>query len=335
MAKVKNVSVNIQIGKKEYYFKNLILNTLLNNYANSLIDNYNAWGKSLSHCLLKFEDFENISEDIELINNDFDICILNTSTDTFTSANKVTNKYVCYTEDNFIYDYKKKTALNVKLSDYNGKKVYWLGFSYTFAYQKSVLAILNVSNYDVYIQDGEELRITRIDEISTDAIFTSLHEKANAPVHLFPDGIQGIFPAKELWNADHTNGTTIYHNAYAKLTNFGLGNTPDNIEIEYDVTGNYEVNNNIFTIKNIWSPKGLYPSNEVFPDDNLYPDLEPFNYLILRFKLYQDVAEDDATYDDVINDRKIITKYTGAQYLQAIPLDKRGNIDLNIKYERG
>lgn len=82
-------------------------------------------------------------------------------------------------------------------------------------------------------------------------------------------------------------------------------------------------------------PKGLYPSKALFPSKNLFPDQKPFKYMMLRFKLYQDVAEDDATYDDVINDRKIITKYTGAQYLQAIPLNKKGYVDLKIKYERG
>lgn len=335
MAKVKNICVNIQIGKREYCFKNLILNTLLNNYATSLVDNYNVWGKSLSHCLLKFEEFENITEETELTNGDFDICILNTSVETTASSNKVVNKYVCYTEDNYIYDYTKRTASGVKLSDYNGEKIYWLGFSYTFAYQKDVLAVLNVSNYDIYIQDSEEIRITRIDEISTDAVFTSLSDKILAPIHLYPNGIAGILPKQEIWDDRHENGITIYNNSYSKLVSYGFGNTVNTIEIEHEINNNYEVNDNVFSIKNIWSPKGLYPSNDLYPSDELFPDDPPFDYLILRFKLFQKVAEDDATYEDIINDRKIIEKFTGAEYLQAIPLNKRGDIDLNIKYERG
>ena len=38
MAKIKNLEINIKIGKKEYSFKNLILDSLLNNYAISLVD---------------------------------------------------------------------------------------------------------------------------------------------------------------------------------------------------------------------------------------------------------------------------------------------------------
>lgn len=335
MAKIKNAMVNIKIGKKEYCFKNLILNTLLENYALNLINHYNHfnYSKSLSHCLIKFSDFENINENSTIMNNEFDICILNTSTETVASKNKITNKYVCYTEDNYIYDYNKKTAQNIKISDYNGKKIHWLGFSATFSYAVKTLAVLDVSNYDIYIQDGEEIRITRIDEISTDAIFTSLHEKIKAPVHLYPNNIPGLLPAQTFTNGDLS--TTIYNNSYAKLTNFGFGNTPENIELEYDIDGNYEVNENVFSIKNIWSPKGLYPSNDLYPSEDLYPDLKSFNYLILKFKLFQKVAEDDATYEDVINDRKLVIKDTGAQYLQAIPLEKRGNVDLKIKYERG
>ena len=75
----------------------------------------------------------------------------------------------------------------------------------------------------------------------------------------------------------------------------------------------------------------MYPSENLFPSSNLFPDRFPFKFLILRFKLYQNVAEDDATYDDL----KIISKFTGAQYLQAIPLNKKGYVDLKIKYERG
>jgi hypothetical protein len=334
MAKVKNIAINIQIGKREYCFKNLILDILLNNYAESLVDNYESIFKSLQNCCISFSPLE-IKEDMVITNDTFDIGLFSCISKTIGSQNKITNKYVYTSEDDCIYDYTKKTADNIKLKDYIGKKICTLGFSYFFTPKWNTTAILDVSNYDIYIQEGEELRITRIDEISTDAIFTSLHENINSPIHLYPNGIPGIFPKKEYWNKEHTSGVTVYYNAYAKLTNFGFGNTPNNVEIEYDIEGNYEVNNNMFCIKNIWSPKGVYPNNELYPSVDLYPDSDKFNFLILRFKLFQKVAEEDATFEDVINDKKIINKFTGAEYLQAIPLDKRGNVDLNIKYERG
>lgn len=337
MAKIKNLEINIKIGKKEYSFKNLILDSLLNNYAISLVDKnkYNSNFKTPGSCAIKFSAINDVNSDMKLKNNNFDICISNTSRISDTSKNNIINKYICDSEIAYIWDYSKQTAQNIKLKDYEGYKIYFLGFSYGWDPDNDTLAVLDVSNYDIYIQKGEEIQITRIDEISSDAIFTSLHEKINCPVHLLPLGIDGIIPEQKLVAQDGLNYITIYNNAYARLTNFGFGNKPDNIELEYDIEGNYEVNENIFSIKKIWSPKGLYPSQDLYPSDDLYPDDIPYEYLILKFKLFQKVAEDDATYEDVINDRKIVEKFTGAEYLQAIPLDKRGYVDLNIKYERG
>lgn len=335
MAKIRNLEINIKLGKKEYSFKNLILNTFLNNYATSLTYKYDSAIKTPASCAIRFSPISNINSNTKLKNNNFDICISNTSRSSDTSKNSIINKYTCDSEVAYIWDYSKQTAQNIKLKDYEGNKIYLLGFSYGWAPDNDILAVLDVSNYDIYIQEGEELQITRIDEISSNAIFTSLHEKIICPIHLLPLGIDGIIPEQKLIAQDGFNYINIYNNAYAKLTNFGFGNTPENIDLEYDIEGNYEVNENVFSIKNIWSPKGLYPSNDLYPSEDLYPDLEPFNYLILKFKLFQKVAEDDATYEDVINDRKIVEKFTGAAYLQAIPLDKRGSVDLNIKYERG
>lgn len=331
MAKIKNLEINIKIGEKEYSFKNLILDSLLNNYAISLVDKnkYNSNFKAPGSCAIKFSAINDVNSNMKLKNNNFDICISNTSRISDTSKNNIINKYICDSEIAYIWDYSKQTAQNIKLKDYEGYKIYFLGFSYGWAPDNDTLAVLDVSNYDIYIQKGEEIQITRIDEISSDAIFTSLHEKINCPVHLLPLGIDGIIPEQKLVAQDDLNYITIYNNAYARLTNFGFGNKPDNIELEYDIEGNYEVNENIFSIKKIWSPKGLYPSQELYPSDDLYPDDIPYEYLILKFKLFQKVAE--GTYEDYIE----VEKFTGAEYLQAISLDKRGNIDLNIKYERG
>lgn len=332
MAKVKNIGIDIKIGNKEYKLRNLILNTLLNSYINKLVSQYDQMRTVLGSCLLKFSPLQNYNADSLIRCDSFDICISTSNIASINSKNKIVNKYVYSSENEYIYDYSKETDLNIKIKDYIGQKIYALGFS--FAGTDGTLnidAILDVSNYEIYIESGEEILITRIDEVATDGIFTSLHEKVNFPVHLSGRGVEGILAAQELWDTNHLNSYTIYNNAYAKLTNFGLSNVVDEIELEYDITDNYEINDNVFTIKNIWSPKGLYPSNELYPDDNLYPDLEPFNYLILRFKLFQKVAAEDATYEN----QKEIIKFTGAEYLQAIPLDKIGNVNLNIKYERG
>lgn len=327
MASIKNISVKLEVGKKEYYFKNLILDKLLNLYATTLIDSYKQH-KGPSFCALKFSKLENISSDAELYNRDFDVGLLNSVNETTASTNKITNKYVCASEDQYIIDYTKGTAENVKIDTYAGEKIYCIGFSYLFAGYAPILAVLDVSNYDIYIEEDCEIRITRIDEISTDATFTSLSEYVDAPIHLFPKGITGILPKQTLVSQDGSATITIHQNSYAKLSSYGFGNSPNVMKVEKEIE-NYSVDDNCLSIKNIWSPKGIFPSGDLYASDELYLDDPPFEYIILKFKLLQDVAE--GTYESY----ELVEKETGAEYLQAIPLNNLGDVNLNIKYERG
>lgn len=184
MAKIKNVLVNIQIGKREYSFKNLILDNLLNFYASAIVDDFNKIFKQMNTCLISFSKLD-IKSDMVITNDTFDIGLFSCIHKTIGNQNKIVNKYVYTSEDDFIYDYSKKTALNIKLANYGGKKINTIGFSYSVVGAWYTTAVLDVSNYDIYIQEGEELRITRIDEVSTDAIFTSLSDKVISPIHLY------------------------------------------------------------------------------------------------------------------------------------------------------
>ncbi len=332
MAKIKNVEIDIKIGKRQYKLKNLILDTLLNSYAKKLVDEYDQMRTVIGSCMLKFSPLGHVSSNSLITCDEFNICISTINISSINSSNKIIKKYVFNSEDEYIYDYSKQYSQNIKISDYVGNKIYALGFS--FAGSDSTLnvdAVLDVSNYDLYIYEGEEILITRIDEISTDAIFTSLHEKVKFPVHLLGKGISGILPSQQLWDVNHESSYIIYNNAHAKLTNFGFGNNPNIMEVEYNIDSNYEIDGNTFSIKNIWSPKGLYPSNDLYPSNEIFPDDHPYKYLILRFKLFQIVADDNSTYENP----SYVNKFTGAEYLQAIPLDKRGSVNFNIKYERG
>lgn len=329
MAKIKNLSIDIKIGSKEYKFRNLILNKLLNNYATSLIEKYNKSLRSMDTCCIKFSPID-IDENLDLTTSDFDICVLNSNKNTTISNASVTIKNVCSTENTIVYDYNERTTH--ELNYYVGKKIYVLGFSFTFAPGAGINAILDVSNYDITIYENEILVITRIDEISSDSIFTSLSEKVFGLVHLAPDGIDGILPPQELWDENHTQSTIIYNNAYAKLEKISFANKIGEHELEADIGSNYTVLNNIFTIKNVLCPKVIFPNSNLFPSSELYTLAQYYKYINLHFKLYQKVAE--GTYDDY----ELVETYTGAEYIQSIPIEdieKDGNLEIKIKYERG
>ena len=68
----------------------------------------------------------------------------------------------------------------------------------------------------------------------------------------------------------------------------------------------------------------LYPSISLYPSVNLYPRKSKYKYLILKYKIWQDVA----------NGEDYVTTDTGLYYHQAIELDKYGLTNLKIKYER-
>ena len=301
MAKIENLCVDIKVGKKEYSIKNLILDELLKVYASALVDDYKTQRKYLKHCFIKFDTpIENITESSELKNTDFDIAILCDRSTTEYSPNQIVNKY---NWSNYIYNF--HTA-PISWSEYAGRKICTIGFGFNFMASSTynMCAVLDVTNYDIYVEENEEVYITRIDKISTDAIFTSSNDELiKGPIHL--QGGIALNPTE-----------SAVKNVYAKLTNLGLSNKVDEIQRELDL--DYEVNGNIFTINNLYSPSGLYPSENLYPSEDLYLDDEPYKYLVLKFTLYNSNDVD-----------------TGEYYLQAIPLENRGDIKLNIKYERG
>lgn len=324
MAIVKNVEVNIKVGKKEYCIKNLILNEYLTRFPNVLIDKYKGVSRALKTCFVKFDTpIENITEESVLKNSDFDIAILEDTIVTEIAPNKITNKY---NWSNYIYNF--QTA-PIPWSNYVGKKICMLGFNHSYIKNDSynICAVLDLTNYDIYVEEGEEIYITRIDQMSTNAVFsTNDTEKIKGPIHLCANGLPGLLPSRTI-EAEGGGARIVYNNAYPKLTHVGLSNNPNRIERSLDLE--YEINSNIFTLKNLYSPSGLFPSNDLYPSDEVYLDDKPYEYLILKFTIYQDM--DNGTYDTP----NVVATDTGYWYLQAIPLDKKQEINLNIKYERG
>ena len=68
----------------------------------------------------------------------------------------------------------------------------------------------------------------------------------------------------------------------------------------------------------------LYPSISLYPSTNLYPRKSKYKYLILKYKIWQDIW----------NDNEYTTVDTGLYYHQAVELNKHGLTNLKIKYER-
>lgn len=321
--RIRNDLVSIKIGKKQYDFNNLILNEYLNRFAKSQLDKNSIRlitnDKELSYCLLKFDTPLEINENTELYNQDFDICILSDNTNIVQeiSEQEITIKYT-YNSNLSLWDYKKNTADNIKISDYNNKKITAIGFNSYFAPSTDlkVCAVLDVSNYNIYLQENQDLTITRKDIISSDTVFWTENKKVKGPVHLAPSGI------------------TILENGFRKaqgiLYSVGFSSFIDYIDKEFVIGKDIQAiqENNEIKIEGIENylsnESALYPSISLYPSHGIYPRKPKYKYLILKYKVWQ----------DVVNGDEYIATDTGLYYHQAIRLNKHGLTNLKIKYER-
>lgn len=337
--KIKNELVSIKIGKKQYDFNNLILDEYLKRLVRSQLDEKDSNLLSVETkarcCLIKFdEEFKNLSPKSELQNTDFDIGLLgSTIANQDISEQKISTEYL-YSSD-YIWDYNKKTG-NVKISDYYGKKITAIGFnSWWGRGTVLVMAVLDVSNYNIYLQENQELSVTRKDIITTDALFYSNDKtKVPGPVHLAPYGVPQIIYQPNIYENENS-WKSFNDTGYGILYSIGLSSYSDYIDREFVIGKDVQIKNNgteleIQGIENYLSNDDLiFPHNNIYPNSALYPIKSNYKYVIFKYKVWQLVHS--GTYDNTIE----TPTDTGYFYYQAIPIDKFGKSNIKIKYERG
>lgn len=348
--KIKNEIISIKIGKKHYDFNNLILDEYLKRFVSSqlTLNNLNIYStmKRLRYCLLKFDTpLKNISNSSEIKNQDFDICFVGGAIiNQAIGENQIVAEYLYDTNWN-VWDYKKDTATDNYLSNYYGKKVTAIGFNVTWlpydfngegGWKHPVCAVLDTSNYNIYLQENQDLSITRKDIITTDAIFYSnSKEKVAGPAHLAPAGLPEIIHQNRIYNNDKTAWSSYEDNAYGILYSIGLSSYTDYIDEEFIIGTDVQVEQsaNELKIKGIENylstDSSLFCGENVFPQTGLYPTKTNYKYVIFKYKVYQQVHS--GTYEQVTEQ----SVDTGYFYHEAIPINKFGKSDFKITYERG
>lgn len=323
--KIKNELLSIKIGNKHYDFNNLILDAYLERFIKSQMDENNIkkldCSKQLNYCLLKFDTpIENLTGSSILYNQNFDCVILNTPQIIQEINEKQISINYSYFAQNTL-DYSDNQYKNI--ADYKGKKIMAIGFNVWYEKTESalpVLAVLDTSNYNIYIQDSQELSITRMDTIITDALFyTNDKNKVPGPAHLSPSGLPEIISQPEELLLDSFK--KFKESSFGILYSIGLSSCTDCIDKEFVIGTDIQVEQN-GTELNI---NGL--ENYLSTDSTLLKS--NYKYVILKYKVWQIVHSGD--YNNVIS----TTTDTGYYYYQVIPTDKFGKINLKIKYERG
>ena len=346
--KVKNDLIRLKIGDKHYDFNNLILDEYLKRFVLSQLtfNSLNTYKsmKQLKYCMLKFDTpIENLSNSSKLKNQDFDVCFVGGCTyNQNISENKITIEYNYNT--NNIYDYLKDTTSDNYISDYYGKKITAIGFNVGWApYMEDVsnsknfvCAVLDTSNYNIYLQENQELSITRRDVIETDTIFYSSNKnKVPGPAHLMPYGVPQIIYQPNIYNDERDGWYTFDDPGYGILYSVGLSSYTDYIDKELIIGQDIQVEQNgtelnIKGIENYLSTdSSLFCDKNLYPGSYIYPIKTNYKYLILKYKVWQEVHS--GTHDNLIS----TPTDTGYYYYQAIPIEKIGKTNLKIKYERG
>lgn len=323
--KIRNDLISIKNGDKQYDFSNLILNEYLKRFAKSQLNKDTIRNrenrKKLEYCLLKFDTSLNLSENMELNNSDFDVCLLGGTSSIFQelSEKEINVKYTYDSKFN-VYDYEKSSGNNY-ISDYYGKKVTAIGFSGHWIGTDNVCAVLDTSNYNIYLQVNQDLVIVRKDIISSDALFWSNDKRVNGPAHLCPSGGDSI-----LKQDDYTfyNGVTEKIPAERTagiLYSIGFSNSISNIGKEFIIGKDINVvqNENEININNVKN----------------YINYQKYKYAIFKYMIWQDIKTYEPSVGTLEQYKMIYTPTdTKLYYHQAIELKKHGLTNLKIKYER-
>lgn len=332
--KVKNESVTVKVGNKERVFTNLILNNYLDLYAESFVSFKQKW---LPCCFIKFENTQYIDENSTTM--DYDIILEAQFKDMqqIFTENNVTNKYMYYIEQ----------ATNQSISDFKGKSIAGIGFgNYSYDTQECIIyAFLDVSKYNIIIQESQSIVISRIDKIITDLKFYSPFPEVIFPTHLTMNGIMEMtgMDYDTIYSQLYSIGTGTLYN---KMNNEVLVEDLDFKKIGTGLVGiegakDYatypsftlypsptlypgRTTEGLAKLKIEDKGEGLYPSPSLYPGADTYPKVATDKWVIYKFKLYRQRWEGE---QEIIED-------TGLWYYQSQKTDLTGNLRLEIKYER-
>lgn len=306
--KVENKEIGIKIGKKELKFTNIILDSYLDLFANSFI---NFKTKDLPYCLVNFTHYDNeIDKTSTEMNYDLVLEADSNQNIEILAENAITNKY-----------YYKTPLVGQEWNTYKNMAIIDIGFAnYDYELNKYVIyAYLDVSKYNIVVQESQPIVISRIDQITSDMKMWTNSTQIVAPYHLTNKGKLNL--------KGHE-----YQSIIPKLYSIGFGVLPYTLNKEYiaeelDIQktgiGEIKINN---TLEVPYKPNAKYFNTDIYFNNNWYFEEPSYSYLIYKFKLYIE------TYPNP--EELPVLEDTGMFYLQYKENSKNGKINLSIKYER-
>lgn len=311
--KIKNKDVTIKIGKKQLSFKNLILDSYIELFRDSFLEFKN---KTLNYCFLKFNSFQEINCQSKEMDYDVVLTSRYEKIHQIYTENVIINKYI-YDEE-----YIDNIDFTDTINNHSGEQLCGVGFG-RIEYEEEkpkikIYAFLDVSKYNIIVQEFQKIIISRVDKVTTDLLFFSPFADIKYPYHLTIAGLFNLLGME-------------YNNAFPKLKSIGLGNLYNVIrdekpveELNIEKKGIDTIKIGPITLKN--ESDGLYPSFDLYPSEDLYPQKATPRWIIYKFEIFEilEQGEEEPQFID-----------TGKYYYQCQYIDRIGEINLKIKYERG
>lgn len=323
-----NESVILKKGSKLYEFKNMIMDCYLEAFAEAQLSNQNLTNISkmlgVPSVALKFDTPLHIEEDSEFYGEDFDVFSLSANDNQILqtiSNRQITTQYKYPLEQQVLKHLNDSFTFTYLNSEFAGRKLtaiaffpIWMCILGTGTYRIPARAVLDVSSYNIYIEENAPLSITRKDIIKTDADFYSPFGNVKGFIHLLPQ----------------KNGLTNYNQnrQYGVLYSVGISSNPRNFENELIIGQDITVTRNgkkisFSSISNNFNPRKIFPNSKIFPSSRLYPLKSSYNYIFLKYKVYE---APNGTYVD-----------SGKYYyaIKKVDFIKSDWIDFEINYDRG
>lgn len=341
MTQIKNDAIIIKNGKKVIELRNTILDEYLKRFAVRQMDtNYalNSHNTFLKFILIKFDTPISYDTDSEILTDDFDICLMEDpqSKQTINKTNIAIDYTWLLNKNAYIYEYATHEAGEF-ISDWHNRKITAIGFNTTWAptgtgVSKPICAIIDTSNYNLYLQDNQLFTVTRRDLINSDALFWSSNSsKVPGALHLAPHGGEVVFPQANIYNSDHTAWASFPNiRTYGIIYSVGFSNYIDRIEHEQVIGADISMRqiDNKLILRNIVSPPPSLARTFLSRFLPFFPTRNSYKYYIIKYKVWQDFAS--GTYEEPI----LTPTDTGYYYYMAIPTTDIGTKNIEIKYER-
>lgn len=320
---IHNEEVVIQIGTKRAKLRNTILDSYLKKFINSeLADIQTSQSainmRELNYVLLKFDTPVIFEPSQEILNSEFDIAIIFNNRNIFQNVteNKAIIDYKYNNSDMSynIYDYHTETSSGrySDLSEYAGRKIASIGFNSSWQprAQFPVCAIIDTSNYNIYLAKNQKLSLSRRDTITSNMEFFTHSKRIEGAMHL---GVQ--------------------NDIFSKLVGVGFGAEKDYFDdyypienLDYTVEGTSikfpSLSNTAFTATPRYCGDDVLASNISCQKANR-------KYCGFTFAAFERRTEQNAEGNLVIN------YYPLGEYNMAFDLDKYGNEVISLIYERG